>query len=56
MSGKEFEFYLKQEMNYRRKARFELAKQELGEDPMKALRVMEPNRLVFSELVKVAKT
>ena len=56
VSGKEFEFYLKQEMNYRRNARFELAKQELGEDPMKALRIREPNRLVFSELVKIAKT
>jgi hypothetical protein len=56
VSGKEFEYYLKQEMDYRRKERFEIAKKELGEDPMKALRVKEPNRLVFSELVKVAKT
>lgn len=55
LSDKEFEMYLREEMFDRRKARLELAKKEIGEDPLKALRVKEPNRLVFSELLEVAK-
>jgi len=55
ISNNELDALVKKEISNGRKTRLELARKELGSDPLKSFKVKEPNKLVFSELVKMAK-
>lgn len=51
----EFEAFLKSEVEGRKLQRFAEAKKDLGEDPLKSLRIKPEGKLIFSELLKMAK-
>lgn len=55
MSDNELDALVKKEISSGRETRLELARKELGLDPLKSFKAKEVNKLVFSELVKMAK-